>query len=148
MNKKDNKQKIQYSKLLPVFTGIIFIACIFRAFTVDFTNYVDLTVYATSITVSGGIFGSTVIWYMKKAQVENNVKLKIELYKVVFQEQINYKEKMLILKNKYMLSEEEMVEMENDYSIMNLDDNVLSSIEGTIDQYQNDAESPVEIQNY
>ena len=148
MNEKKEKKKMQYSKLLPIFTGIIFVCCLLRAFTVDFSNYVDLTVYATSITVSGGIFGSTVIWYMKKAQVENNVKLKIELYKVAFQEQLKYKEQMLIIKNKYMLSEEEFMDMENDSPIMNLDGTIFSSIEETIDVSQNDAESAIEIQNY
>lgn len=92
MKEKKEKQKIQYSKQLPVFTGIIFICCLVRAFTMDFSNYMDLTVYATIITVSGSIFGSTIVWYMKKAQVENNVKLKIELYKTAFQEQLKYKE--------------------------------------------------------
>ena len=148
MNEKKEKQKMQYSKLLPVFTGIVFVCCLFRAFTVDFSNYVDLTVYATSITVSGGIWGTTVVGYMKKAQVENNVKLKIELYRVAFQEQLKYKEQMLIIKNKYLLSEEEFMDMEDDSPIMDLEGTIFSSIEETINVSQSDAESAIEIQNY
>ena len=85
-------KKIQYSKLLPFITCFVFLICLYQTFITDFSSYVDLTLYATIITVSGSIFGTTIVWYMKKAQVENNVKLKIELYKTAFQEQLKYKE--------------------------------------------------------
>lgn len=144
----NNNKKIQYSKLLPLFTGIIFACCLLKVFTMDFSNYVDLTAYATAITVSGSIFGTTIVWYMKKAQVENNVKLKIELYKTAFQEQLKYKEQMFIIKNKYLLNNEEFAEMEMDNPLSGLGEEIYASIEDTINTSQCEAESTVEIQNY
>ena len=55
---------------------------------------------------------------------------------------------MLILKNKYVLSEEEFMDMEHDSPIMDLEGSIFSSIEETINVSQDDAESAVEIQHY
>ena len=146
--KKKTRQKIQYSKLLPIITGIIFIGCIYHVFSIDLENYVDLTVMATTITVSGGIFGSTILGYVKKAQSENNVKLKIEMYKVASSEKLKYIEQTMILKKKYEFSNEQLMELENDSPMVGFEEEALSDIMEVINMAESDAESPVEMQNY
>ena len=131
MKEKNKEKKFQYSKLLPIITGIIFIGCLYHVFSVNLENYVDLTVMATCVTVSGGIFGSTILGYVKKAQSENNVKLKIELYKTASRERLKYNEQMMILKKKYEFSDEQIMELENESPMA-----------------ESEAESPVEMQTY
>lgn len=144
--KKNANKKIQYSKILPIITCIIFIACLCHAFMMDLENYTDLTVVATSITVSGSIFGTCVVWYMKKAQSENNVKLKIELYKIASQEKLKYNKQMMILKQKYQMSDEDIMDIENESPMEDYETKALSSIEDAINMAESEAESPVEIQ--
>lgn len=142
------EKKFQYSKLLPIITGIIFIGCLYHIFSIELENYVDLTVMTTSVTVSGGIFGSTILGYVKKSQSENNAKLKIELYKVASSERLKYNEQMMILKKKYEFSDEQVTDLENDSPMDDFSEKALSSIEDTLSMAESDAESPVEIQNY
>lgn len=148
MGKNKEKKKIQYSKLLPIITGIIFIGCLYHVFSIRLESYVDLTVMATCITVSGGIFGSTILGYVKKAQSENNVKLKIEMYKVASSERLKYNEQMMILKKKYEFSDEQIMELENDSPMDDYEVEALSSIQSIINMAENEAETPVEIQTY
>lgn len=92
---------MQYSKALPIVTCLIFIACLTFGFISQKNNVMDTTFSVTAVTVSGGIFGTTVLWYMKKAQSENNIKLRGFAYEKETQERIKYLEKELELKSKY-----------------------------------------------
>ena len=78
---KKSKNKFQFSKLIVIVACTIFAVCLYKGFTVDFSTVIDMSFYVTSITVSGSVFLTTIVWYLKKSQSENNVKLKIELYK-------------------------------------------------------------------
>ena len=144
----DKKKKIQYSKLLPIVTCIIFVFCLYKGFTADFTTMLDISFFVSAMTVSGGLFGSAIIWYMKKSQSENTVKLKTELYKVASQERLHYNEQMILLKSKYMLSDEELVNIENDSPMDDFETSALSDIESTINEAQSEANSSVELQTY
>ena len=146
--KEKKEKKLQYSKLLPIVTCIIFVFCLYKGFTADFSTVLDASFFVTAITLSGGIFGSAIVWYMKKSQSENTVKLKTELYKVASQERLHYNEQMIILKNKYMLSDEEMMEIENDSPMDDFETNALSDIEATINDAQSEADASVELQTY
>lgn len=150
MKKKIEKKtnKFQFSKLLPIVTCIIFIVCLYQGFTIDLETYVDLTVITTSITVSGGMFGSSIIYYLKKSQSENNVKLKMELYRVASEERLKYNEQMMILKQKYTLTEEEITNIECESPMDDFESGALSAIENTINMAESEAESFVEIQTY
>jgi hypothetical protein len=148
MKEKNKEKKFQYSKLLPIITGIIFIGCLYHVFSVNLENYVDLTVMATCVTVSGGIFGSTILGYVKKAQSENNVKLKIELYKTASRERLKYNEQMMILKKKYEFSDEQIMELENESPMDDYELEALSSIQSIVNMAESEAESPVEMQTY
>lgn len=142
------EKKLQYSKLLPVISIAIFIACLYKGYTADFSTMIDASFYVTAISLSGGIVGTVFIWYMKKAQSENVVKLKTELYRVASQERLNYNEQMILLKSKYMLSDEELMEIESDSPMDDFESNALSDIESYVNEIQSDADSSVEAETY
>ena len=145
---KKEKGKIQFSKLIVLITCVIFIVCLYNGLTINVEGYTDLTVIATTITVSGGMFGSAIIYYLKKSQSENNVKLKIELYKVASEERLKYNEQMMILKQKYTLSDEDVMTIEDNSPMDDFESEALSSIQEVINMSEGDADSPIELQTY
>jgi hypothetical protein len=145
---KETKNKFQFSKLIVLITCVIFVVCLYNGLTIDVNGYTDLTVIATTITVSGGMFGSAIIWYLKKSQSENNVKLKIELYRVASEERLKYNEQMMILKQKYTLTDEDLMAIEDDSPMDNFETSALSAIEEVINMSEGDADSPIELQTY
>ena len=141
------EKKFQYSKMIPVATGLLFCVCLYEAFTVDYSSVLDVSVYASALTIAGGLFGSAIIWYMKKSQAENVFKLKIELYKQASREKLHYNEQMIVLKSKYMLSEEEMLEYD-DTMMEDFVDSALSDVSESVNSSMEDATSPVEIETF
>ena len=142
------KKKIQYSKLLPIITVVIFVVCLYKGYTADFSTMLDVSFYVTAITLSGGVFGTCLVGDLKKSQAENAVKLKTELYRVASDERYKYNEKMVILKSKYMLSDEELAEIESDSPMADFETNALSDVENFINDTQADADSSIELQTY
>lgn len=142
------EKKIQYSKLIPIATGLLFCVCLYTAFNVDYSTMLDVSVYVTALTISGSGFISSIIWYLKKSQAENVFKLKIELYKQASREKLHYNEQMIVLKNKYMLSEDEMAEYEYDSTMNDFVDSALSDATMSVDTAMEEATSPVEVENY
>lgn len=59
-------------------SGVVFIATLFHCLNVDLSALYDTAVYVTAISVTGAVFGSTLVWYAKKAQAENVSRIKIE----------------------------------------------------------------------
>lgn len=145
---KTKERKVQYSKLLPIITGIIFIFCLIVGFMTDFSTIVDVSFYVTAITVSGSTFGTTIVFYTKKAQTENNVKLKTEMYRVASKERLKYNEQMMKLKKKYSISDEEISEIELESPMDEFESAALSSIDDIIGEAEADANTPIELQNY
>ena len=142
------KKHIQYSKTIPVITGLLFCVCLYKAFTVDYSTVLDVSIYASALTISGGLLGSSIIFYLKKSQAENVFKIKIELYKQASREKLYYNEQMIKIKNRYMLSEDEMMELENDSTMDEFVDAALSDVTSTTDNAMDDATSQVELQTF
>lgn len=59
-------------------SGVVFIATLLHCLSVDLSALYDTAVYVTAISVTGAVFGSTLVWYAKKAQAENVSRIKIE----------------------------------------------------------------------
>lgn len=148
MKEEQVKNKFQFSKLIVIIACIIFLVCLYKGFTADFSTMIDTGFYVTAITISGGMLSTTIIWYLKKSQSENNVKLKIELYKTASRERIKYNAKMMILKKNLSLSDEDVMEIENDSPMGNFETEALADISEVISTIENDADSLVEMQNY
>lgn len=140
-------KKFQFSKLLPVFTGLIFFVCVYYAFHIDYSSVIDTAVYCTALTISGGIFGTTIVWYLKKSQAENTYKIKIGLYQEVNKQEILYNKTMAILKEKYNLTDEDVAELENSsLALMKYD--AFQDVNGHVNAVMEDAVQTIEQQNY
>ena len=145
---KEKKNKFQFSKVIVVVACIIFLICLYKGFTADYSTMIDVSFYVTAITVSGSLFSATIIWYLKKSQSENNVKLKIEMYKVASRERIKYNAKMMLLKKNLEMSDDVLMDIENGSPMVGFEDQALSSINEVISAAENDADTLVELQNY
>lgn len=142
---------MQYSKILPILTGILFGVTLIVSILVgaQITDYNGgSTIFVTALTVSGGVFGSSIIWYMKKAQVENVFKVKSTLYKTISREQINYAEEMLRLQEEYKISKDEIRTLDLDSQLDDLKMSAIMDMTGSLDQAMSDATAPTEIQRY
>ena len=142
---------MQYSKILPVLTGILFGATLLFSILEGFkmTEYGgNSTIFVTALTVSGGVFGSSIIWYMKKAQVENIFKVKSTLYKTISDEQIRYAEEMLRLQEEYKVSQNQIRSLDLDSQLDDLKQSAMMDMSGSVDQAMSDATAPTEIQHY
>jgi len=118
------KNRPQFSKLIVLVVTILFLTSLVTTYLLP---GIDDTVRLTEITVTGGIFSSTVIWYMKKSQQENVVKLKIGLLKNIAEVEYEYYEKRLRLKDELHVP---LDEDEDDPTI--LDDVRQAEIEGDV----------------
>lgn len=72
------KKWFQCSKVLCYVSGVVFIATLSRCLSADLAALYDTAVYVTAISVTGAVFGSTLVWYAKKAQAENVSRIRIE----------------------------------------------------------------------
>ena len=109
--KKD--KKVTWSKGMLLCSTLIFIAVIALVFWLyisgNIQNMYDVTLLATVVTVTGGIFGSNLVWYSKKAGSENQYKLRMGMYEESAKVRLDYNEKMMQMKRKYDMSEDEEV---------------------------------------
>ena len=117
--KKDTKKRIETSKKLAYFSGICFaVVLVYSMFIFTYGvvtgNLCDFTLPITLITVSGAVFGVTMVTYGNKARFENVIKL----------QNAGLKLKYLILKAIGSLDE---------YRIQTELDNELSKIESDFD---------------
>ena len=142
-----NGKKIQYSKIITLFTFILFCGCIVKCFTIDFTDMYDLSMYAAIITSSGAVCLTCIVWYLKNSQAEKVARIKSETYKIISEERYNYNEKMLALKMKYKFTEEEIFEIEDGSPLDELEQDALNSLNTSIDMAMEEAVSSIEAQN-
>ena len=142
------KKGIQYSKILPLISVILFCVCLYMGFTADYSSVVDVSFYVTAITISGSIVAGTFIFYYRKSQQENCVKLKSQMYRIASEERLKYNEKMILLKSRYQLSDDELRELETDSPMDDFEQQALDSINASIEQAQAEADTMVENPNF
>ena len=142
-----NGRRIQYSKIITLLTFVLFLGCIIKAFSVDISNALDLSLYAAIITTSGALCLTSVVWYLKNSQAEKVARIKSETYKIISEERYKYNEKMLELKAKYKYLEEEIAEIENESPLDELEQDALNSLNSSIDSAMEEATSSIEAQS-
>lgn len=146
--KKFKFRKIQYSKILPIVSLILFAVCLFEGFTADFSTIVDVSFYVTAITISGSLTATSFIFYLRKAQQENCVTLKTEMYRVASSERLKYNEKMMALKKKYEIDDEDISDIEIGSMMDEFEQDALESINNTINQAQMEADTMIEKETF
>lgn len=140
------KNKYQYSKKIPIVTGVIFIS--FTLLSMFFGNIIDSTLAMTSISVSGGIFGSSIIWYLKKSQVENSFKLKCEQLKQTVNYRLYFIEETLKLQKKYNVSSYQIDEIESKGPIDEMENSTMDNLSQIVDEYDREGHEKINLQNY
>lgn len=142
------KNKFQFSKILVILTALIFLFCIFKSISVDLSTAIDTTVYVTLVTVSGGIFGMTLKWYLMKSQLENSYKIQNGMYKDVMNYRLEYNTKMMELKNKYKITDDDISIIESESPMDDMSEEMLNKVTNNINTYTDDALQSPEIQTY
>ena len=140
------ENKYQYSKKIPIVSGVIFIS--FTLLSMFFGNIIDSTLAMTSISVSGGIFGSSIIWYLKKSQVENSFKLKCEQLKQTVNYRLYFIEETLKLQQKYNVSSYQIDEIESKGPIDEMENSTMDSLSQIVDEYDREGHEKINLQNY
>lgn len=147
---ENHNKKITTSKICLVTTGFIFVSitivCLLSI--IHSESIFDTTVFVTAITVSGGIFGSNLVWYSKKSASENHYKLRMSMYEDVVNQRLYFNEEMLKLRKKYNVSEDVMENINNYGEIDEMMDDALCNVKDKLDRDQDDIESPNELQNF
>lgn len=147
---KKNKH-FQFSKIIIVIMLVIFVYTLYQVLHFQFNadSYVDTAVYCTCLTVVGGILGTALIQYFKKSATENIPKIQTSLYKDTMDIRLEYNEKMMELKHKYDMTDDDIYEIENQSQMDEISDNVLNNAVSELDSRSSDAHTDVDsIQSY
>lgn len=143
--KRHNKKYFEFSKIIITLTGLLFIICLFIGFQAGKDTLMDTTIYAVAITVSGGIFGTSTLWYFKKAQAENTVKLKTSVYETAMNTKLKYTEELIDLKKRYGIINDEILE---DLDMENFVASSLSDLSSCADEAMAEATASIESQQF
>ena len=140
--------KIQFSKLLTIFSLMLFIWCLAEGFNTNFTQVYDTAIYVTSITVSGGIFGLCLKSYMSKSKAENIYKIQHGMYEDIMNIKLSYNEKMMKLLQEYQLTQSDIDMADIDSPINDGVNDILSDMKENINNHLYDTKTQDEIENY
>ena len=147
MKKEDNK-KVRYSKKVVIFTSALFLGTLIFCLTRDYTSFVDVSIYASALTITGGIMGTSVLWYMKKTQAEHVTSTQSLMYENVMKMRLEYNKQMMELKKKYKMEDFEVEQIEMESPMDDFSESVMSNMEANISQHMNEATTSIEMQNY
>lgn len=108
---KKNKSKLEFSKLIVIITGLLFILTL-----LDIRGAVrggmDVSGYATQqIITTGGIFGASIIFYLNKSKIENLSKGKLRFLLLKLRLELKLKDK--IPEESYQIILAEINEIDN-----------------------------------
>lgn len=150
MKHDDYKEKpFSTSKIYVIATGIIFLVTLVFVMFLYLSQRIDSTydtaAIVTMITVTGSIFGSTLVWYSKKAASENHYKLRMALYRDSAATRLEFNEAMMKLKKEYDMTDEDIAEIDSSGEVDEMMDSSLSSVISGLDDACSDADSANEI---
>jgi len=144
------KREWQYSKAIVAITGVVFVCVLIFCFTRNIDSVYDLSLYTATVTVTGGVFGSALVWYEKKSQAENVSKIQLQHIKDTAKLEYAIYEKKLRLKKELGILCQSDIGMDD-----NGDFHIDEQVDGAVDrdseylsEKMNDATSDPEIQTY
>ena len=106
----NKSKKFQFSKFIVFVTGIVFILTLMYCLYLMRTVGLDLTLGVTAITATSGMFGAGIIWYLKKSQAENVIKLRVAYAEALTKNEWELFEKKARLKKELELETETELE--------------------------------------
>ena len=145
-----NKQ-VTTSKRLAYVTSIIFIFCVVMGFIGTFmsgsASINDVAVFVISISTSGGIYGACMKYYFNKAKSENVIKEQLVAYKEISKIRLDYNEKMMKLKKKYEMTNDDIREIEDDSPIDDVCESLINGVNETLNTDFNEAKETINIES-
>lgn len=109
---KNKIDQIQFSKLMVLFAVVFSIFFIIVSLIIALcAPELDPLITTTVIGVCGTILATTFVWYFKKAQAENSVKIYVGAYKSIIK-----------FRQKYKLQDDELCDRIENSMLQNLDD--------------------------
>ena len=119
----NKKEKFQFSKGVTIFSLFFAVAGISAAAISSIIFGLNETIAAAIIAACGGLAITDIVWYLKKSQAENTMKL-------------------------YLSSFKEIAQIKNDMSILdNMEEKILSEMQESIEANLDDATSMIEKQD-
>ncbi len=144
------EKRFQYSKIIVFVSGAIFIATLFFCLTRDYSSIYDASLHVAAVTVTGGVFGSAIVWYEKKAQAENISKMQLQHVKDVAEIEFNIYERKVRLQKELGILGKPDIGMD-DEGMMHVDEQLgeaISKDQNYLDARMDDSTSEPEIQAY
>ena len=117
-------KKKEFSKIIIAVTFIIFVLVLIAGCVLAWEGR-DTSLFCYAIPSTGGVVGSSVIFYYRKAQVENSVKLQIHALEEMYQMREKYQNQLIDINGVISCTE--------------------SEIKNTISNYKSDGNTPVNI---
>lgn len=134
MLSKGGKRGIEFSKLIVILTGLLFVIDLIDM-RVLVSQGIDISSYGTQrILTLGGIFGASIVFYLNKSKMENLAKGKLRFTLLKLRLELKLKEK--IPEESYLLILEEINELDS-----MIDTKLDGSLEDAIQR-------EIDIQNY
>lgn len=147
-----NDKKVTWSKGMLLCSTLIFISVIGLVFWLyisgNIQNMYDVTLLATVVTVTGGIFGSNLVWYSKKAGSENQYKLRMAMYEESAKVRLDFNEKMMQMKKKYDMTEDDIIDIDSSGDMDEFMDAASSNVTAGLDEAQTEFDSPDTLESY
>lgn len=135
---------MQYSKILPAVSTIIFIFVLLFSF---FGTYFDSTVIIGALTASGSVALTSIVFYMKNSWIEKVSRVKIEAAKCISQERLNYNKEMLLFLKENNLTQADLEQVENGSLMDEMESESMESISMSINDDMSEASTSPEVQN-
>ena len=141
---RQDKRKIEYSKILPTVSMILFVITLTVGFIAMFylilngieTVY-DLAFFISGITITGGIWSMTNKYYYSKTGLQNVASIRKSTYEEVMNVRLKYIEEVVKLKKKYNIDDDEINSIDSDAPFEELSNSALSSITNKLDEVDN-----------
>lgn len=105
-------EQCQFSKLMVCFSVVFSVFFLLISLLIALcASDLDPMIITAMIGVCGGILATTFVWYFKKAQAENSVKIYVNAYKSIIK-----------FRKKYDLDNDELCDRIEESMLQNLDD--------------------------
>lgn len=140
--------KVQFSKILTILSAVLFIWCLLEGFNTHFGEVYDTTVYVTSITVSGSIFGLCLKSYMSKAKAENIYKVQHGMYEDIMNIKLKYNERMMQLTQEYQMTQSDVDMMDMDSPINDGVNDIMNDMRENVNNHLYDTKMEDDIENF
>lgn len=120
---------MQFAKKVVVTTSLVFLLSIISALVWSWL-YKNTDVFMYIIPVTGGVWGTSIIWYMKKSQLENGIKIQLGMIR-----------ELLEMKNEFSTNDK-------DEYIDDIRERAEYRMQERVDEFIDEALTPPEIENY